>query len=159
MLMQKNNNSKQQIKEIKSLKELKALSLALIQDLKAPQLILLKGQMGSGKSQTVRYMAQGLGCPVGEIRSPAFSLIHVHFSRKRGQLPIYHIDLFRLKKPEELDFKGFWDIFHSPAFVFIEWPELIQDMLPAHWRRLCIEIHFAQKNGERILKWESQENL
>ena len=145
---------KKKLKKIKNLKELEVLSLALSQDLKAPQLILLKGPLGSGKSQTVRYMAKGLGCPMREIRSPAFSIIHVHFGRKKA-LPIYHIDLFRLKKPEELDFRGFWDIFYSPAFVFIEWPELIQEMLPLNWRRLCIEIAFAKKEEGRILKWES----
>lgn len=139
-----------QKKEIKNLKELKQIAFELAKKLKAPQVILLSGPLAVGKSQLIQYMASALGVPEAEICSPTFSLINSY--KKSEKEMIYHIDLYRLKKLEDIETTNFWDIFYEPTIVFIEWPELVQNKLPAFWKQLHIELSFH--NQHRILKWE-----
>ena len=140
--------------EIKDLNDLKKLAKALAARLKPPQFVLLEGPVGAGKTRLVQYMAREYGCLEGEVRSPSFSLINVY--QNTNQEAFFHVDLYRLNKPEDLENTGIWDLFRSPALVFIEWPEMIKDQLPLFWNRLEIEINFAEDLKSRALKWREK---
>ena len=62
------------------------------------------------------------------------------------------MDLFRIKKEEELDQIGFWSLFEEEAFVFIEWPEMIKDNLPPLWQKLVVKMSFDKE--KRMIDYE-----
>ena len=141
-------------KEIKNLKELKQISFNLAKDFELPQIVLLKGDLSTGKTQMVQYMAQALGITAQKVDSPTFSIIN--FYKKNTGLGIYHVDLYRIKKEEELADIAFWDIFYHPTVVFIEWPELVEKKLPRLWNKLLIQMEFSKNPDQRLLKWRKQ---
>ena len=139
--------------EIKNLKELKKISFDLAQGFQIPQVVLLKGGLAVGKTQMVQYMAQALGIEPKRVHSPTFSIIN--FYKKNTRTGIYHVDLYRIKKEEELEALAFWDIFYDPALVFIEWPEIVEKTLPVFWNKLLIQLEFSSQSDVRLLKWNS----
>ena len=132
------------VKNINDLSHLRTLAHQLVKKFKNPQLVLLQGTLGSGKSQMVRFMCEALGCL--EAHSPAFTLIN---SYGEG---ISHIDLYRLKDREDLESTGFWDVFAHSHLVFIEWADLLEESLPS-WHTLSLVFEFSP-DGQRFLKWE-----
>ena len=137
-------------KEVKNLEELKQISFDLAVGFKIPQIVLLNGDLSAGKTQMVQYMAQALGFKE-TVHSPTFSIINLY--KKNPQTGIYHVDLYRIKKEEELEDIAFWDIFCEPTIVFIEWPQLVEKKLPCLWNKLFIQIQFSKKASARFIKW------
>ena len=133
------------VENINDLKNLKSLAHQFIKKFKTPQLVLLQGTLGSGKSQMVKFMCEALDC-LEEAHSPAFTLIN---SYGKG---ISHIDLYRLKGREDLESTGFWDVFAHSHLVFIEWADLLEESLPS-WPTLSLVFEFSSA-GQRFLKWE-----
>lgn len=93
-------------------------------------ILLLTGEMGSGKTVLVRGLAQALGVADGEVQSPSYSLIHEHLGR-RGRL--VHIDLYRLD-PHEVEALGVDELLAGPGIKAIEWPDRLPFEPPAAWR-------------------------
>lgn len=144
--------------DIASISKLEELSHTLVKQFRSQQLVLLYGDVGAGKTQMVHFMCLALGVPSNEIQSPSFSFINEYSSNKTSE-PIYHVDLFRLKSVEELDRKGFWDLFHDPfKVIFIEWPDLVENLLPENPK---LRLSFDLLNLNRTLKgeWFLQKNL
>jgi len=81
--------------------------------------VLLYGDLGSGKTVLARGVAQGLGCPA-RVHSPTFSLLHVY---RGGRLPLYHFDLYRLDGPEAIARAGLDEQLVNEGVTVIEWPE------------------------------------
>jgi tRNA threonylcarbamoyladenosine biosynthesis protein TsaE len=84
--------------------------------------LLLYGDLGAGKTSLVQGLGQGLGIQ-DAIDSPTFTLINEYHD---GQMPLYHLDLYRLSPAEvlSLNLEGYWDgIETAPGLVAIEWPE------------------------------------
>ena len=86
------------------------------------------GSMGAGKTTFVKAVCEELGVE-DVITSPTFAIINEYRSEARD-LTIYHFDFYRIKKLEEVYDMGYEDYFYSGALCFIEWPELIEDLLP-----------------------------
>ena len=84
------------------------------------------GSMGAGKTTFVKAICEELGVE-DVITSPTFAIIN-EYSGRDGV--IYHFDFYRIKKLEEVYDMGYEDSFYSGALCFIEWPELIEDVLP-----------------------------
>ena len=84
------------------------------------------GSMGAGKTTFVKAICEELGVE-DVITSPTFAIIN-EYSGRNGV--IYHFDFYRIKKLEEVYDMGYEDYFYSGALCFIEWPELIEDVLP-----------------------------
>jgi tRNA threonylcarbamoyladenosine biosynthesis protein TsaE len=106
------------------------------------------GQMGAGKTTVIRAICIMLGA-ADTVTSPTFTLVNEYKKVSGG--PIYHIDFYRIRKPEEiLDF-GIEEYFDSGCYCFMEWPELVEEYLPPETVRVRITVG---ENEERILEIE-----
>lgn len=106
-----------------------ALGYALGEQLPAGSVLLLKGDLGSGKTTLVQGLGAGLG--IAEIDSPTFTLINEYTG---GRLPLYHIDLYRLSaaEAEALYLETYWEgVEVEPGIVAIEWAERLTYLPPA----------------------------
>jgi tRNA threonylcarbamoyladenosine biosynthesis protein TsaE len=85
----------------------------------APKLVVLRGDLGMGKTTLVRGMAEALGANPDEVTSPTFTLVHEYRGRKTR---LVHLDLYRLETEEELETVGLWEMADAPdALVLVEW--------------------------------------
>ncbi|MDD2634727.1 MAG: tRNA (adenosine(37)-N6)-threonylcarbamoyltransferase complex ATPase subunit type 1 TsaE [Bacteroidales bacterium] len=85
------------------------------------------GEMGVGKTTFIKAICKELGVGT-EVTSPSFSIVNEHITQNNTM--IYHFDLYRIEKiPELLDI-GFEEYINSNAIIFIEWPEIAENMLP-----------------------------
>ena len=87
------------------------------------------------------------------ITSPTFAIVNEYRSDTAGEL-IYHFDFYRIKKLEEVYDMGYEDYFYSGALCFIEWPELVEELLPGNTIKVTIE---EVENGERKVTLENFE--
>ena len=95
------------------------------------------GEMGAGKTTFVKAVCEELGV-TDVITSPTFSIVNEYRSDKTGEL-IYHFDFYRIDDIEEVYDMGYEDYFYSGAVCFIEWPELVEDLLPEDVIKIKIE--------------------
>jgi len=99
--------------------ELSRFGEALGGGLTAPVVIGLSGEMGSGKTTLVQAICRGLGARA-LATSPTYALVHQY---EAGSTPVYHVDCYRLRHPDEARDLGFDDMVRENAVVLIEWPE------------------------------------
>ena len=109
----------------------------------------LYGKMGAGKTTFIKAICQELGV-TDNITSPTFAIVNEYRSDIAGEL-IYHFDFYRIKKLEEVYDMGYEDYFYSGAICFIEWPELIEDLLPGNTAKVSIE---EEEGGKRVVSLE-----
>jgi tRNA threonylcarbamoyladenosine biosynthesis protein TsaE len=98
----------------------------LARRLDAGAIVLLSGDLGAGKTAFVRGMADGLGIAAEEVSSPTFTLIQEY---RGGRLPLYHVDLYRLKEIE-VDDLGLDELTLEGGVTAIEWPDRLPRPLP-----------------------------
>lgn len=108
--------------------ELTNWGIRLGRQISPPFLITLDGDLGSGKTTLARAICAGYGV-TEEVTSPTFAIVHVYEAPKS---PVYHIDLYRLDGPRDLQNIGWDDVVQSDALVLVEWPERAGALLPAH---------------------------
>ena len=106
------------------------------------------GKMGAGKTTFVKALCTELGVE-DVITSPTFAIVNEYRSDTTGEL-IYHFDFYRIKKIEEVYDMGYEDYFYSGALCFIEWPELIEELLPEEAVKVTIE---ENADGSRIVRF------
>jgi tRNA threonylcarbamoyladenosine biosynthesis protein TsaE len=127
-----------------SAEETMKLGRELAQRVRAPQLILLVGDLGAGKTTLAKGLIEGLGAaPSDDVLSPTFSLIHEY----AGDPKVYHIDLYRLDQIPELETLGLEDLWQENAVVLIEWGE----KFTAHLPRPRLQIRLEDQGGDRRL--------
>ena len=102
-----------------------------------------RGEMGAGKTTFIKAICEKLGVS-DTINSPTFAIVNEYRSDS-GEL-IYHFDFYRINKVEEAFDFGYEDYFYSGSLCFIEWPELIEDLLPADTVNVTIK---ALEDGSR----------
>ena len=110
----------------------------------------LYGKMGAGKTTFIKALCQELGVE-DVVTSPTFAVINEYRSDIAGEL-IYHFDFYRIKKLEEVYDMGYEDYFYSGALCFIEWPELVEELLPGNTIKVTIE---ELDDGSRKLTMEN----
>lgn len=106
------------------------------------------GSMGAGKTTFIKAICQELGVTDDVVASPTFAIVNEY---EGSDGPIYHFDFYRIKKISEAQDMGCEDYFYSGSPCFIEWPELIEPLLPDDTVRVKIE---EQPDGARSVKWE-----
>jgi tRNA threonylcarbamoyladenosine biosynthesis protein TsaE len=99
--------------------ETAAMGRDLAQSLRAGDAVLLHGELGAGKTAFVRGLAEGLGVPANAVSSPTFTLVQEY---RGGRLPLFHVDLYRLDDPREIDDLGLDEIARDGVLA-IEWAE------------------------------------
>ena len=139
---------------LKNLEETIKFGHNFSQELEAKSIILLKGQIGAGKTSLVKGIAQGLQIKEN-ITSPTFALSH-HYNS--GKLPLIHMDLYRLEdtsSAQELFLEEEEELEQNTGIMVIEWPEKITSIVDKY---LLIEIKYAE-GSSRILEIYDPYNL
>ena len=104
------------------------------------------GKMGAGKTTIIKAVCEALGVE-DVITSPTFAIVNEYRSTIADEL-IYHFDFYRIKKLSEVYDMGYEDYFFSGAVCFIEWPELIEELLPGDAVKVKIE---EEADGSRTV--------
>ena len=114
------------------------------------------GKMGAGKTTFIKAVCEELGVE-DVITSPTFAIIneysigcHKVQSPELKMQKIFHFDFYRIRKLEEVYDMGYEDYFYSGALCFIEWPELIEELLPTDAVKVSIN---EQENGSRLVSF------
>lgn len=110
----------------RSEQEQEQIGSTLAGQLPASCLIFLEGDLGTGKTTFARGVLRGLGY-AGAVKSPTYTLIEPYEINGRW---CYHLDLYRLADPDELEFLGIRDLLQGDALLLVEWPEQGGDALP-----------------------------
>jgi len=119
--------------------ELSRFGEALGRGLAAPAVIGLSGDLGTGKTTLVQAICRSLGARV-LATSPTYALVH-HYETPADR-PVYHVDCYRLRSPDEARDLGFDDMVREGAIVLIEWPERAGPWAPP------LDRHFRLTYGE-----------
>lgn len=127
----------------------RALAGRLARHVGAGDVIALEGALGTGKTTFARYLIQALARlggagEVGEVPSPTFTLVQTY---ETGAVPVWHFDLYRIERAEEVIELGIDEAFAS-AVSLIEWPDRLGPYLPAE--RLTVAFARADGNGRRV---------
>jgi tRNA threonylcarbamoyladenosine biosynthesis protein TsaE len=122
-----------------------ALGRQMAARLRPPALVLLVGELGSGKTTLAKGIISGLGAAaVEDVVSPTFTLIHEY-----GRNPkVFHIDLYRLDRVPELETLGLGDLWDQNGIVLVEWGEKFSRQLPAE--RVEVHLEYGGEQERRI---------
>lgn len=123
--------------KIQSLETIHEAAKQFVQAMGDNTVFAFYGKMGAGKTTFIKAICEELGV-TDVITSPTFAIINEYRSDIADEL-IYHFDFYRIKKLSEVYDMGYEDYFFSGAVCFIEWPELIEELLPGDVVRVNIE--------------------
>jgi tRNA threonylcarbamoyladenosine biosynthesis protein TsaE len=124
--------------------ETRALAEAVAGILRPGDVVSLTGDLGAGKTTFVQGAAGGLGV-TEPVLSPTFTLVREY----RGSVPIYHLDVYRLDRIQDVIDLGFEELVDRRALVFVEWGDAIEALLPTE--HLQIELRIPENgDGRRI---------
>lgn len=132
--------------EIKSLESIEAAAGEFVEQMGDHAVFAFYGGMGVGKTTFIKAVCQALGVKE-TVASPTFAIINEY--RSGDGSPIYHFDFYRIHKLEEVFDFGYEDYFYSGHICFIEWPELIEQVLPETTVKLSMR---ETDEGSRIIE-------
>jgi tRNA threonylcarbamoyladenosine biosynthesis protein TsaE len=114
--------------------------------LKPPQLILLHGELGTGKTTLVKGIAQALdAADPDEVTSPTFTLVHEYEGTRDGSpVKLFHLDVYRLEGERQLESLGLDDLLTQDALVMVEWGEKFKSIV----KRVTGEIVITSEGGD-----------
>ena len=98
------------------------------------QVFALLGDLGVGKTVFIKGVAKGLGI-TEPVNSPTFTIVQVY---EEGRLPFYHFDVYRIADVEEMDEIGYEEYFFGNGVCFVEWANLIEEIMPKNTVRITI---------------------
>lgn len=111
------------------------LGVKIGKEAKPGDVFTLLGDLGVGKTALTKGVAQGLEI-TEPICSPTFTIVQVY---EDGRIPFYHFDVYRIGDVEEMEEIGYEDYFYGEGVTFIEWANLIEEILPSSYRQIVIE--------------------
>ena len=127
-------------------KDIPAAASKLLKYSAGSRIFAFYGSMGAGKTTIIKAICKLLGA-TDLISSPTFTIINEY--RRKSESALYHIDLYRIKKAMEVYDIGIEEYLSGTSYCFIEWPELVEDMLPEGSIRVDITVG---DNEQRILR-------
>ncbi|MDD7597636.1 MAG: tRNA (adenosine(37)-N6)-threonylcarbamoyltransferase complex ATPase subunit type 1 TsaE [Prevotella sp.] len=132
--------------KIKSLDCIKEAAQQFIDNMGKGNVFAFYGKMGAGKTTFIKAICECLDVE-DVITSPTFAIVNEYYSNKL-QDSIYHFDFYRIKKLDEVYDMGYEDYFYSHRLCFLEWPELIEELLPKDAVKVTIA---EQEDGSRLV--------
>jgi tRNA threonylcarbamoyladenosine biosynthesis protein TsaE len=128
-----------------SAEETIALGRELARRLTPPVLVLLSGELGSGKTTLTKGIISGLGAAREEdVTSPTFTMVHVFHNHSK----VYHVDLYRVEDFRDLETLALEDALAEPGVVVVEWPERFS--LRTDWPRISVQLEHLEGDTRRI---------
>lgn len=139
---------------IQNLETIREAAREFINNIGERRVFAFYGKMGAGKTTFVKAICEELGVE-DVITSPTFAIVNEYEVNNAELLSlhsssIYHFDFYRIKKLEEVYDMGYEEYFYSGSLCFIEWPELIEEVLPEDAVRVTIE---ENADGSRSVKF------
>lgn len=128
--------------------EQESIGAALSRIVPARCLIYLTGDLGAGKTTLSRGFLRGLG-HAGSVKSPTYTLIEPY---EIGNRRCYHLDLYRLADPDEIEYLGLRDMLQEEAVILVEWPEQGRGVLPAP----DLMVRICYRDGGRVLEFGAE---
>jgi tRNA threonylcarbamoyladenosine biosynthesis protein TsaE len=125
-----------QIIEIRSPEQIEQASRTFLNLVEGHKIFAFYGPMGSGKTTLIKAICKVLGA-TDVITSPTFALVN-EYRTNRGEV-IYHLDLYRINNINEMFDLGYEEYFQGDHYIFIEWPERAESLLPASAIRVTLE--------------------
>ncbi len=113
----------------------------------------LIGDLGVGKTVFTQGVAKGLGIKEA-VNSPTFTILQVY---EEGRLPFYHFDVYRIGDVEEMDEIGYEDYVYGDGVCLIEWANLIEEILPKHYKEITISKDLSRGLDYRRITIEERE--
>ena len=114
--------------------------------LRAPAIITFEGELGTGKTTLAQAICSGVGVRE-DVTSPTFALVNEYHAERAT---VFHLDLYRLRGPDDLTNLAWDDIINSAAIVLVEWPDRAGDRMPADVMKIRLE-HIAGDDSHRRL--------
>lgn len=111
--------------------------------------IAFYGSMGAGKTTLIKNLCHRMGV-TDEVNSPTFAIVNEYVTEEGES--VYHFDFYRIKKLEEAYDIGYENYFYSGNLCLIEWPEMIEPLMPEKYIR--VEIRHGETDDERVIKCE-----
>ena len=133
---------------IKSLDSIHEAAREFIKNMGTGHVFAFYGKMGAGKTTFIKAVCEELGVD-DVITSPTFAIVNDYTSSKDDS-HIFHFDFYRIKKLEEVYDMGYEDYFYSGCLCFIEWPELIEDILPGDAVKVTVT---QNEDGGRVVEF------
>lgn len=132
--------------EIKSLAGINHIAKKFIQAHPADRIFAFYGDMGAGKTTFIKALCEEMHV-LDYVTSPTFALINEY--KTAADISIFHFDFYRIKNLNEVYDFGYEDYFYSGDYCFIEWPELIEPLLP----EIAVKVYIKEvENGKRIIE-------
>ncbi|MCE5174913.1 MAG: tRNA (adenosine(37)-N6)-threonylcarbamoyltransferase complex ATPase subunit type 1 TsaE [Bacteroidales bacterium] len=134
--------------EITSLNQIRQTAKDFLQATEGKTVFAFYGLMGAGKTSFIKAICEELGVK-DVINSPTFAIVNEYSIPNGGS--IYHFDFYRIQKLEEAFDLGYEEYFYSGEYCFIEWPEMIESLLPEN----CLAVHIKEMpDGKREINFE-----
>lgn len=131
---------------INDIEQINAAARTFLRETKGHKVFAFYGTMGAGKTTFIKALCEELGVQE-TVASPTFAIIN-EYKDRQGE-SVYHFDFYRINKLEEAFDFGYEDYFYSGSICFIEWPELVEEVLPEGTLRISIH---ENENGVRIVE-------
>ena len=133
--------------KIDSLDNIHVTAKKFIANMGTGKVFAFYGKMGAGKTTFIKAICEELGVN-DVITSPTFAIVNEYTAD--NDTPIYHFDFYRIKKLEEVYDMGYEDYFYGGNLCLLEWPELIEDILPEDVTKVTIT---EQEDGTRLVEF------
>lgn len=135
--------------EVTNLNQLPEAASTILSDMGDSRIFAISGTMGAGKTTLIKEFCKTLGV-AQTVSSPTFALVNEYTDSKTE--PVYHFDFYRIKKLSEVYDIGYEEYFYSDFYCFIEWPEMIMELLPQSY--VYVEIK-EKLNGIRTISYST----